>query len=119
MSGARQGRRVILRRRPCSFLGFSCQSAGTRGLSAANQARLADYPKRPLLRCDLEGRSISQSIQTNADPRPTMTPRNSNVSPGVVSMLNIHNSMQALYQRGAAGGPIDRSDRPHPSGRRR
>src|ERR1019366_1606358 len=57
-----------------------------------------DYPKRSLLRCGLDICSISQSIHTKAMPRPTTTPKNSNVRPGAVSMVSIHELMQAAYQ---------------------
>jgi hypothetical protein len=51
------------------------------------------YPKRSLLRRGLD--PTSQSIHTNATPRPTTTPKYGNVRPGAVSMVNIHNAMQA------------------------
>jgi hypothetical protein len=57
------------------------------------------YPKRSLLRCGLDVCSISQSIHTKAVPNPMTTPRNSNVRPGAVSMVNIRDAMQAAYQR--------------------
>jgi hypothetical protein len=56
------------------------------------------YPNRSLLRRGLDTRSTSQSIQTKAMPRPTTTPKNSNVKPGAVSMVTIHNALQAAYQ---------------------
>jgi hypothetical protein len=42
---------------------------------------------------------ISQNIQTNAVPRPTTTPRKTNVRAGAVSMVNIPYIMQAAYQQ--------------------
>jgi hypothetical protein len=59
---------------------------------------LAGYPNRSLLRRGLDTRSTSQSIQTTAMPRPTTTPKNSNVKPGAVSMATIHNTLQVAYQ---------------------
>jgi hypothetical protein len=56
------------------------------------------YPNRSLLRRGLDTCSTSQSIQTTAMPRPTTTPKNSNVKPGAVSMVTIHNALQAAYQ---------------------
>ncbi len=56
------------------------------------------YPNRSLLRRGLDTRSTSQSIQTTAMPRPTTTPKNSNVKPGAVSMVTIYNALQAVYQ---------------------
>jgi hypothetical protein len=50
----------------------------------------AAYPKRSLLRCGLDVCSISQIIHTKAVPKPTTTPKNSNVRPGAVSMVSIH-----------------------------
>jgi hypothetical protein len=58
----------------------------------------AGYPNRSLLRRGLDTRSTSQSIQTTAMPRPTTTPKNSNVKPGAVSMATIHNTLQVAYQ---------------------
>jgi len=55
------------------------------------------YPKRSRLRRGLDTCSTSQSIHTKATPRPTTTPKNSNVKPGAVSMLNIHHTRQAAY----------------------
>ena len=49
------------------------------------------YPNRSLLRRDLDVCSISQSIHTKETPRPTTTPKNSNVRPGAVSMVSIRN----------------------------
>ena len=57
------------------------------------------YRNRSLLRRRLDTCSTSQSIHTKATPRPTTTPKNSNVKPGAVSTVNIHNAMQAAYQR--------------------
>jgi hypothetical protein len=64
-------------------------------------ARRPTYPKRSLLRRGLDICSISQSIQTKAAPRLTTTPRNSNVRPGAVSMVVIHETMQTAYQQTA------------------
>ena len=58
------------------------------------------YPPRPPLRRGFDvDCSISQNIQTKAVPRPTTTPRNTNVRAGAVSMFNIPYAMQAAYQR--------------------
>jgi hypothetical protein len=58
------------------------------------------YPRRSPLRRGFDvGCSISQNIQTKAVPRPTTTPRNTNVRAGAVSMFNIPDAMQAAYQR--------------------
>jgi hypothetical protein len=62
------------------------------------------YPKRSLLRCGLDTAcSISQNIQTTAVPRPTTTPRNTNVKAGAVSMFSIPDAMQAAYQQTKRG----------------
>src|SRR5882672_12623078 len=63
------------------------------------------YPNRSLLRRCLDICSISQSIHTNAMPKPTTTPKNSNVRAGAVSMVNIHKSKQTPYQRVATKRP--------------
>ena len=61
---------------------------------------LVGYPPRlPLRRGFDVDCSISQNIQTKAVPRPTTTPRNTNVRVGAVSMFNIPDAMQAAYQR--------------------
>jgi hypothetical protein len=60
---------------------------------------LVGYPRSPLRRGFDVGCSISQNIQTKAVPRPTTTPRNTNVRAGAVSMFNIPDAMQAAYQR--------------------
>ena len=58
------------------------------------------YPTRSILRYGLEVfRSISQNIQTKAAPRQTTITRNSNVNAGAVSMFNILDQMQTVYQR--------------------
>ena len=60
---------------------------------------LVGYPPRSPLRRGFDvGCSISQNIQTKAVPRPTTTPRNTNVRAGAVSMFNIPDAMQAAYQ---------------------
>jgi hypothetical protein len=62
------------------------------------------YPARSLLRCGLDTVcSISQNIQTTAVPRPTTTPRNTNVKAGAVSMFSIPDVMQAAYQQTKRG----------------
>jgi hypothetical protein len=66
------------------------------------------YPKPSLLRCGLAidfdvACSISQNIQTTAVPRPTTTPRNTNVKAGAVSMFSIPDAMQAAYQQTKRG----------------
>ena len=72
------------------------------------------YPKRSLLRCGLDICSISLSIHTKALPRPTTTPKNSNVRPGAVSMVNIHDAMQAAYQRLAPKKAASMQNTPRP-----
>jgi hypothetical protein len=63
-------------------------------------ARDLGYPPRlPLRRGFDVDCSISQNIHMKAVPRPTMTPRNSNVRAGAVSMFNIPDAMQAAYQQ--------------------
>jgi hypothetical protein len=58
------------------------------------------YPRRlPLRRGFAVGCSISQNNQTKAVPKPTTTPRNTNVRAGAVSMFNIPDAMQTAYQR--------------------
>ncbi len=51
------------------------------------------------MRCGLDVCSTSQSIHTKEIPKPMTTPKNSNVRPGVVSMVNIRDAMQAAYQQ--------------------
>src|SRR5215212_5111863 len=65
------------------------------------------YPRRPLRRGFDVGCSISQNIQTKAVPRPTTTPRNTNVRAGAVSMFNIPDAMQATYQRRQSNSGLD------------
>jgi len=73
---------VILRWRPCFFGVYSSLRAlPERPLEKAPLA----YPKRSLLRRDLDICSTSQNIV----PKPTTTPKNSNVRPGTVNMVNI------------------------------
>jgi hypothetical protein len=85
------------------FFGFAlsygrCPSGRRRKPSA--------YPRRSLLRRDLAICSTSQNIHTKAAPKPTTTPKNSNVRPGTVNMVNIRETMQAVYQRVASkSGP--------------
>jgi hypothetical protein len=52
------------------------------------------YPNRSLLRRGLDTCSTSQSIRTKAMPRPTTTPKNSNVKPGAVSNGDLHIILQ-------------------------
>ena len=57
------------------------------------------YPPRPPLRRGFDiACSISQNIQTKAVPRRATTTRNTNVRAGAVSMFNIPDAMQAVYQ---------------------
>ena len=60
--------------------------------------RRTAYPKRSLLRCGLDVCSISHSIHTKAVPRPTTTPRNNSVRPGIVSIV----SMVSIHDLNAA-----------------
>ena len=86
---------VILRWRPC----FLCPARWRCALDSHVEKMPIGYPNRSLLRRRLDTCSTSQSIHTKATPRPTTTPKNSNVKPGAVSTVNIHNAMQAAYQR--------------------
>jgi hypothetical protein len=66
------------------------------------------YPRRSPSRCGFAivldiARSISQKTQTKAVPRPTTTPRNTNVKAGAVSMFSIPDAMQAAYQQTKRG----------------
>jgi hypothetical protein len=76
-------------------------NGGRRNLARLVTARDAakSYPRRSLRRGFDAGCSISQNIQTKAVPRPTTTPRNTNVRAGAVSMFNIPYAKQAAYQR--------------------
>src|ERR1700694_2661012 len=85
------------------IVGLGATSAAHDGRRAvldrtASEKMSSAYPTRSLLRCGLEVCSTSQSIHTKALPRPTTTPKNSNVRPGAVSMVNIPDAMQAAYQ---------------------
>ena len=79
------------------------QSARLTGTSARRDDIAPAYPKRSPLRRGLEVCSTSQSIHTNAIPKPTTTPRKSNVRPGAVSMVSIPYAMQAAYQLMTSG----------------
>jgi hypothetical protein len=77
------------------------REAGHQELRDIRRARCSvDYPPRsPLRRGFAVGCSISQNNQTKAVPKPTTTPRNTNVRAGAVSMFNIPDAMQTAYQR--------------------
>ena len=100
MSGGWQGRLALYYAGGLVFFGVYLFVTGLpeRPLEKAPSAS----PKRSPLRRDLDICSTSQNIHTKAVPRPTTTPKNSNVRPGTVNMVNIRETMQAVYQRAAS-----------------
>ena len=80
--------------------GATWQRTGSRDDDSWRCCRDRRYPARSLLRYGLDVLcSISQNIQTNAAPRQITISKNSNVNAGAVSMFNILDQMQTVYQR--------------------
>ena len=79
MSGGWQGRLALY----CAGgLVFCARLVSGSALHSHVEKMPIGYPNRSLLRRRLDTCSTSQSIHTKATPRPTTTPKNSNVKPG-------------------------------------